>query len=137
MEIEVRPNGDGLYLLWNTGADKAIAHNGNDNNDLFTNNTANFQLIATTKATVAVNTTEAGWGTVMLPFALNKLPEDVKAYTCAAVEGTTLTLTEATALEANKPYIIEGAWDADRRCSGPADHLHRRSADGCVHRYSC
>ena len=111
MEIEIRPNGEGLYLLWNTGANKALAHNGTNNNDLFTNNTANFQFVETTKPSIAINTTAAGWGTVILPFAVASLPEGVKAYTCAATEGNKLTLDEVYALEANKPYLIEGAWD--------------------------
>jgi hypothetical protein len=111
MEIEIRPNGEGLYLLWNTGANKALAHNGNNNNDLFTNNTANFQFVETSKPSIAINTTAAGWGTTILPFRVAELPEGVKAYTCAAVEGTTLTLEEVNTLEANKPYIIEGDWN--------------------------
>ena len=111
MEIEIRPNGEGLYLLWNTGANKPLAHNGNNNNDLFTNNTANFQFVETTKPAIAINTTAAGWGTVMLPFA-QELPAEVKAYTCNATEDDRLTLTEVNALEANKPYLIEGAWNA-------------------------
>ncbi|MBR0200870.1 MAG: hypothetical protein IJQ44_00165 [Bacteroidaceae bacterium] len=113
MEIEIRPNGEGLYLLWNTGANKAIAHNGNNNNDMFTNYTANFQFVETTKPSITINTTAAGWGTVILPFAHTLSVEGVKAYTCAAVDGNTLTLEEVEggALEANKPYIIEGAWN--------------------------
>ena len=112
MEIEIRPNGEGLYLLWNTGANKAIAHNGNNNNDMFTNYTANFQFVETTKPSITINTTDAGWGTVILPFA-QALPEGVKAYTCAEISNQVLTLVEVEggALEANKPYIIEGAWN--------------------------
>lgn len=113
MEVEIRPNGEGLYLLWNTGANKPLGHNGNDNNDLFTNNTANFQFVATSKPSITINTTAAGWGTTILPFGGVEIPAGVKAYSCAAVEsnGTTLTLVEVSALEANKPYIIEGAWN--------------------------
>lgn len=115
MEIEIRPNGEGLYLLWNTGANKAIAHNGDDNNDMFTNNTANFQFVETSKPSITINTTAAGWGTVMLPFAAT-LP-GVTAYTCAGVKenGKTLEIVEVESsdpgvcvLEPNKPYIIEG-----------------------------
>ena len=113
MEVEIRPNGEGLYLLWNTGANKAIAHNGNSNNDMFTNNTANFQFVETSKPSITINTTAAGWGTTILPFAVAELPEGVKAYTCAATQadGTTLELEEVNALETNKPYIIEGSWE--------------------------
>jgi hypothetical protein len=49
----------------------------------------------------------------MLPFAVASLPDGVKAYTCEEVDGTTLTLVGVTALEANKPYIIEGAWETN------------------------
>ena len=63
------------------------------------------------KLSVSINTTDAGWGTLMLPFAAT-LPNDVKAYSCNAVDGATLTLTEVDALAANMPYIIEGTWNA-------------------------
>lgn len=114
MEIEIRPNGEGLYLLWNTGANKPLAHNGNTNNDLFTNNTANFQLVETSKPTISINTTAAGWGTVMLPFAfaVADLPEKVTVWSVSELDGDKLTLNKVEdALEANKPYIIEGAWN--------------------------
>ena len=112
MEIEIRPNGDGLYLMWNTGANKPLGHNGNNNNDLFTNYTANFQFVETQKPSITINTTAAGWGTTILPFAVAEIPDGVKVYTCAETVGATLTLEEVKALEANKPYIIEGAWEA-------------------------
>ena len=111
MEVEIRPNGEGLYLLWNTGANKAIAHNGNTNNDMFTNNTANFQFVETQKPSIAINTTAAGWGTVMLPFTAT-LPTGVTAYSVSEIADNSLTLVAVNgALDANKPYIIEGAWD--------------------------
>lgn len=71
-----------------------------------------FSLVATSKPSITINTTAAGWGTTMLPFAVAEIPEGVKVYTCAGAEGATLTLEEVTVLEANKPYIIEGAWNA-------------------------
>lgn len=71
-----------------------------------------FSLVETSKPSITINTTAAGWGTTILPFAVNEIPEGVKVYSCAAVDGATLTLTEVEALEANKPYIIEGAWNA-------------------------
>ena len=71
-----------------------------------------FSLVETAKPSITINTTAAGWGTTMLPFAVSEKPEGVKVYSCAEAQGTTLTLSEVTALEANKPYIIEGAWEA-------------------------
>ena len=62
---------------------------------------------------VSLHITEAGWATLILPFEA-KVPENVTAYTCGAVgevqDGVaTLTLTEAYKLEANTPYILQGA----------------------------
>ena len=62
---------------------------------------------------VSLNITEAGWATLILPFEA-EVPENVKAYTCGAVgevqDGVaTLTLAEADKLEANTPYILQGA----------------------------
>ncbi len=111
MEIEVRPATGGRYLLWNTGADKALGHNGVDNNDLFTANTAAFDLTETTKPSIVINTTAAGWGTTILPFAVTTLPEGVSAYKCSETDDNILTLAEVSALEANTPYILQGAWN--------------------------
>lgn len=110
LEVEIRATAnDGEFQLFNTAANKVIANN--DNNDVYTSRTANFTIAEAEAASIVINTTVAGWGTTMLPFAVASLPTDVKAYTCAEVNDTKLTLVEVTALEANKPYIIEGAWD--------------------------
>lgn len=131
MEIEIRPNGEGLYLLWNTGANKAIAHNGNDNNDMFTNNTANFQFAETTKASITINTTAAGWGTLMLPFSGLELPAGVTAYSVSELSGDRLTLVDAgSVLLANMPYIIEGAWEEN--VTGDAQGTELTYTDGLL-----
>ena len=67
------------------------------------------------ETTVDVTVTEAGWATLMLPFAA-EIPDGLTAYTCEGVtaqeDGTTsLNLTSATDLEANTPYIIQGISD--------------------------
>ena len=61
---------------------------------------------------VALNITDAGWATLILPFAA-EVPQGLTAYTCAgtgeAADGVaTLNLTEADALAANTPYIVKG-----------------------------
>ena len=99
---------DGVYNIYNEVAELNI---GCQQNGFYSINSHNTLKIAEiTKPSITINTTAAGWGTVILPFAA-ELPEGVKAYTCAAVDGATLTLAEVNALEANKPYIIEGAWN--------------------------
>ena len=100
---------DGVWNLKNTEADNYI---GSQDAGVFTvNSHIDFKLVETTKPSIVINTTNAGWGTTMLPFAAEK-PADVKVYTCAELSGEQLSLVEVDALEANKPYIIEGAWNA-------------------------
>ncbi len=101
---------DNVFNIYNTLTNSTIACQRGGN--IYTENgNADFTVAEATAPSIAINTTAAGWGTTMLPFAVAQLPSDVKAYTCAAVNGTTLTLEEVEALEANKPYIIEGAWN--------------------------
>ena len=101
---------DNVFNIYNTITNTTIACQNGGN--IYTEaGNADFKLVEATKPSVAINTTETGWGTVMLPFAVAALPTDVKAYTCADAEGSTLTLVPANALKANTPYIIEGAWN--------------------------
>ncbi len=100
---------EGKWNLRNTEANQYI---GAQDAGVYTvNSHIDFALVETTKASIAINTTEAGWGTLMLPFAVASLPSGVKAYSVSELSGNSLTLVEVTALEANKPYIIEGAWN--------------------------
>ena len=100
---------EGVWNLKNTDANQYI---GSQDAGVYTvNSHINFNIVETTKPSITINTTAAGWGTTILPFAVASLPEGVKAYTCAEVDGAILTLNEVDALEANKPYIIEGTWN--------------------------
>ena len=110
MQLTVIPTSvEEVYNLLNVAANEFI---GSQDEGVFTKNWhIDFNIVETTKPSIAINTTTAGYGTTMLPFAVTSLPSGVKAYTCAEVDGTTLTLVEVTALAANKPYIIEGAWN--------------------------
>ncbi len=99
---------EGVYNIWNAVANM---HVGSQDDGVYTvNSHIDFKIVETTKASVAVNTTAAGWGTLMAPFAVS-LPSGVKAYTCATVTNNELDLVEVNSLEANKPYIIEGSWN--------------------------
>ena len=103
---------DNVFNIYNTVTNSTIACQSGGN--IYTEaGNADFTVTVAEKPSIAINTTAAGWGTTILPFAVASLPEGVKAYTCADVEddGKTLTLVEVDALEANKPYIIEGAWE--------------------------
>ena len=74
------------------------------------------ELTEDDKTTVSLTVTEAGWATLMLPFDA-ELPSGLDAYTCADTEAgeeegvANLVLTSAASLEANTPYIIQGAAD--------------------------
>lgn len=50
---------------------------------------------------------EAGYGTLILPFAA-ELPEGLKAYKCTALDGTTVQTEEQTQIAANTPLLIAG-----------------------------
>lgn len=99
---------EGKWNLRNTAANQYI---GSQDAGVYTvNSHIDFVLQEAQKPSIAINTTAAGWGTTMLPFAAEK-PADVKVYSCAEMNGTDLVLVEVDALEANKPYVIEGAWN--------------------------
>ncbi len=57
---------------------------------------------------VDLTMTDAGWATLILPFAA-AVPEGLAAHTCETVgESDVLTLVDAMSLEANTPYILSG-----------------------------
>ena len=104
---------EGVWNLINTEIQDNNAFIGSQDAGVYTvNSHIDFKLVETNKPEVSINTAEAGWGTVVLPFKAD-VPAGVTVYSCAAAEGTTLTLVEVEAIEANKPYIIEGAWEDD------------------------
>lgn len=59
------------------------------------------------EASVPVNISATNqYGTCILPFALDALPEGLEAYTVASIEADVLRLTPATSVEAYTPYIL-------------------------------
>ena len=64
-----------------------------------------FAVAEASEASVSVNLTAGKYGTRIFPFTPT-LPSEVKAYSCAAVDGSTLTLVEEDSPAANTPYII-------------------------------
>lgn len=98
---------EGVHNLYNTAANDYIG--GQDAGFFTVNSHINFNIREAAKAEVAMNISAAKWSTLILPFNA-ALPEGVKAYSCneADVETETLTLTEATTLKANTPYLING-----------------------------
>ncbi len=63
-------------------------------------------------ATVPGTLAASKYATRIFPFTPT-VPSGVKFYSCAALNGNSLTLTEVSAPEANKPYILENTTGAD------------------------
>ena len=108
LQIQIQATStDGLYNILNTVTETYISANSADDTGFYTANSQykNFKIIPAIKNTATIDITDAKWATFIAPFDAT-LPEGVKAYTCDAKEGTTLTLTEATELKANTPYIL-------------------------------
>ena len=60
------------------------------------------------ETTVPFTMTSAGWGTLILPFEA-EIPTGLTAYSTSSYDDSDiLTLSEATSLEANTPYIMAG-----------------------------
>ena len=64
-----------------------------------------FELASEHEVTLSISA--ARWATLILPFDA-ELPDGAKAWSCAEADGEMLTLTEATSLKANTPYLMSG-----------------------------
>lgn len=122
IKISATPANGKFQLLNVSAGNKVIANNGN--NDVYTNGNADFTIAEATQATVnlAIDA-DVKYATRIFPFTPT-LPAGVKAYSCEALDGTTLTLTEVATLAANVPYILEateGCASTDLNGWGTAD----------------
>lgn len=115
LEVQIQATAtEGHYVLYNTLAQAAIAHNGNKNNDAFTNNSATFTISEAEQAEVTLTVKETGWATLILPFNA-EISDDITLYSCAEVnESNELVLVEAESIVANTPYIVKGVEGAKK-----------------------
>ncbi len=67
----------------------------------------NVYFNAVNEKAIPYTLTDAGWGTLILPFEA-EIPSGLTAYTCESLSGSTLNLTPATKIEQFTPYIIAG-----------------------------
>lgn len=74
--------------------------------------------------------TDAGWGTLILPFDAD-VPEGLTAYTCGSISGSVLNLEEAESIEANTPYIMAGA-TGNYTFTGVASNTESSYTDGVL-----
>lgn len=97
----------GIYNLKNTVDNNLIGSNGSEG--FYTaSDFKEFKITPAVKTSAQVVVTEAGYATIMLPFAA-AVPDDVEAYTVDDVVGTTLTMNKVELLAANTPYVLKGA----------------------------
>ncbi len=102
---------DGKYNIYNTTTNSTIACQ--SGGALYTESgNADFAFAVASQATVGVAVGAGKYATRIFPFKPT-LGDGIKAYTCDAVDGTTLTLTEATEPAANTPYILENTGSDD------------------------
>ena len=94
---------DGKLVIRVQGANQAGSYV--ENEFWFWYKADNFRLTPVVE-TVNVSVTDAGWATMMLPFAA-EVPAGMTVYSCDAVdENNILTLNEVKVIEANVPYIV-------------------------------
>ena len=109
-----------VFYLYNTEAGYRLGGNGANDAGLFTGEANGLQYYSmkiqeAAKASYDLTIDAANqWATIIVPIAIDELPEDLYAYT-VEVNGEVLEYTKVTALEAYKPYVIyaeEGFNDA-------------------------
>lgn len=95
---------NGIYNLKNTVAGALIGSNGDTG--VYTAQTyKNFNINPAAKCEVPVAVSSGKYATRIFPFTPT-LPDGVKAYSCEASSGSTLTLVEVDEPAANTPYIL-------------------------------
>lgn len=123
----VRKNPNGIvYLAEGSTADNGnnIVVNGTCANLVLTDGhpftaTKNFEAInATYEMTAIAASTDKSFGTIMLPFAINSLPNGAKAYSLEnnVVLGEDIHATEVSSIAANTPTIVtaKGTYSANK-----------------------
>ena len=119
LEVEVIATAEeGVYNLLNTEANALLGSNGDSG--FFTADTYKaFNINAATEATVELKVAAGKYATRIFPFT-PALPAGINAYACETIAEKELTLTPATELKANVPYILENttASDVEESLSG-------------------
>ena len=98
---------NGIWNLYNTEANNYI---GSQDEGVYTvNSHINFNLVEAKKAEVTLTISSVGWATLILPFNAT-IPNGVNVYKSGDVDTdkNSLQLVEATSIEANTPYLVNG-----------------------------
>lgn len=114
---------DGVWYLWNTEAGKRLGGNGANDQGFFTGEANGYkyydmklQEAVENEVALEINAKDQ-YATLIVPFDA-EVPADVKAYSASAVAGNKLTLTEATELKANTPYVLYAAEGVETKFAG-------------------
>ena len=108
LEIEIKlTSTENQFQLYNTDANAVIASSGND--DMYTQNSANFSISEATQVNVTVFCKAGKYGTVIFPFKPDVSTgfDDITFYSISTITDGSLALAEVADPVANTPYIIK------------------------------
>jgi len=118
LTVQVQSAAEGKWYLLNT-EDKHSIGASNDNG-FYTNDGSNkdvcIQEAVENEVALKIEAKNQ-YATLIVPFDA-EVPAGVKAYSASAVAGNKLTLTEATELKANTPYVLYAAEGVDTQLAG-------------------
>lgn len=111
---------DGAFYIQSTETNTSLA--AQPGGSLYTETgNAYLKVAKAPKADVSLTAKARKYATRIFPF-VPELPEGVKAYSCGATSGNTLTMEEVTTPEANKPYILLNTNDEDISATTLSDY---------------
>lgn len=108
LEIEIKlTSTENQFQLYNTDANAVIASSGND--DMYTQNSANFSISEAAQVSVTVSCKAGKYGTVIFPFKPDVSTDFdyITFYSISELNDGKLTLAEVGDPVANTPYIIK------------------------------
>lgn len=111
---------DGAFYIQNTETNTPLAAQTGGSLYPETGN-AYFKVAEAPKADVSLTAKAGKYATRIFPF-VPELPEGVKAYSCGATSGNTLTMEEVATPEANKPYILLNTNDEEISAATLSDY---------------
>ena len=114
LEIEIKATTTAnQFLLYNTDRGAVIADN--NNNDVYTNNSANFTISEASQASVTASARAGKFGTIIFPFTPDVSTgfDDITFYSCESEDNGSLTLAEVATPEANTPYLIKNTGESN------------------------
>lgn len=118
LEIEIKITSTAnQFQLYNTKASAVIASSGNE--DMYTQNSANFSIAEASQASVGVKIDSDKWGTRIFPFAVAEIPDGLEAYTITGTSGDAIVKSGALAtIPANTPVLLKASKNVNETLKG-------------------